>query len=77
MPPNAWKPENLRRALRRIAAFVREDLHAAEEEARDKAHLATVADRPFAGCQPCEPGYPDAMLGPTPSDNPVARKREL
>ena len=56
--------------LRRLFSGARHDLRRGE---MDGAHFATLADRPFVGCQPCAP-EPQA-LAPEAKPNPPAAKR--
>ncbi len=56
--------------LRRLLSGARHDL---QREEMDGAHFATLADRPFVGCQPCAP-EPQA-LAPETKPNPPAAKR--
>lgn len=60
--------------LRRLLSGARHDL---QREAMDGAHFATLADRPFVGCQPCAP-EPQALASGGASEakpNPPAAKR--
>ena len=56
--------------LRRLFAGARHDL---QREEMDGAHYATLADRPFVGCQPCAPEARPRAPPATP--NPPAAKR--
>ena len=56
--------------LRRLFTGVRHDLR---REAMDGAHFATLADRPFVGCQPCAPDR--QPRSPETKPNPPAAKR--
>ena len=64
--------------LRSLFSGVRHDLR---REEMDGAHYATLADRPFVGCQPCAPApqpdapQPDAAQPDTRQPNPPAAQR--
>ena len=58
--------------LRRLFTGVRHDLR---REAMDGAHFATLADRPFVGCQPCAPDPQASGGAPEAKPNPPAAKR--
>jgi hypothetical protein len=45
-------------AYSRIGKTLAGELRKAREAARNEAHLATLGDRPFAGCCPCMPERP-------------------
>ena len=50
---------------RKLVDFVADELSQSENQARERAHLATCGDRPFAGCNPCQPGDVDVPLSGT------------
>jgi hypothetical protein len=50
---------------------IREELARAEMQAMDRAHLATLGDKPFMGCCPCEPDDPRVLASAAP--NPAAQ----
>ena len=60
--------------LRRLFSGARHDLR---REEMDGAHFATLADRPFVGCQPCAPDPQGFAPGGAPEarKNPPAAKR--
>lgn len=58
---------------RQLGAFFTEQVRQSEEQERDRAHLATRQDRPYAGCNPCEPI--DYGVSPTVTTNPAAAAR--
>ncbi len=61
------------RVLGRLRRFFSGARHDLQREEMDGAHFATLADRPFVGCQPCAP-EPQA-LAPDAKPNPPAAKR--
>ena len=58
---------------RKLKALIAEGLDGYERDARERAHLATTGDRPFVGCNPCQPE--DLGLAPVPAANPEAAPR--
>jgi hypothetical protein len=39
----------------KLIALIKQQLSQSEKQARERAHLATRGDRPFFGCNPCQP----------------------
>ncbi len=68
----------LRRAIERTAerlkGFLVTEARATRLQAEDRAHLATIGDRPFLGCTPDPPSPRGAA--PAPRHNPPARSRD-
>ncbi len=66
--------ENVTKSIRgkahKLGALVAEGLNESEREAEERAHLATVTDHAFVGCNPCRPG--DVMpLSDTMTNRPA------
>ena len=66
--------ENVAKSIRckahELGALVADGLNESEEQARARAHLATVTDHAFMGCNPCRPG--DVMpLSETMTNRPA------
>jgi hypothetical protein len=53
----------------RLMDFVKGEMRTALTDAEDRAHIATVGDRPFLGCNPCR------ASAPAPQPAPRLRKR--
>ncbi len=77
MTRNRGTPDNagqaIERAVERLKDFFAAEMRATHRRAEDRAHIATTADRPFAGCNPCRASTPVASM--TPRCNPAARRR--
>lgn len=61
---------SVRCKARKLGALITEQVRQSEEQARDRAHLATRQDRPYAGCNPYEPV--DCGVSPSLTTNPAA-----
>ncbi len=65
----------LRCKVHKLGALITEELDESENEAKTRAHLATVTDHAFVGCNPCQPGdvipLSDTMTNRTASRHPV------
>ena len=77
MKDKASMLENVKRSVggqaRKLKTLIAEGLGEYEKEARERAHLATTGDRPFVGCNPCQPE--DIGLVSVPVTNPDAAPR--
>jgi hypothetical protein len=62
---------SIRCKAQKFVTFVAHQLSQSENQARERAHLATRGDRPFVGCNPCQPSDPDILSGP-PSNRAAA-----
>lgn len=82
MPLKSNAPRRLGRRLEdyadRFVHFFRGELRLAHREAENRAHIATTADHPFLGCNPCQVSMPEpaAALDDAPRSNPRAVPRE-
>ncbi len=78
MENNPGLLEDVERSIRckaqKLVDFVTHELSQSENQARERAHLATCGDRPFAGCNPCQPGGADIPLSGSVT-NPAAVAR--
>jgi len=52
---------SIRCEARKLLAFVKHQLTLSENQASERAHLATRRDRPFVGCNPCQPADVDIL----------------
>ena len=67
------KKTRLGGVVARFAAPLSRELERLRREQRDQAHIATLGDRPFAGCQPCKPSSPQPSA--EAADNAPATRR--
>ena len=73
--------ENVKRSVRckaqKLVVLVAEELSQSDKQARERAHLATCGDRPFVGCNPCQPGgaaiLTDSVANPAAVPRPDTR----
>ena len=69
--------KSIRGKAHKLGAFVTDGLSESEEEAKVRAHLATVTDHAFVGCNPCRPGdaipLSDTMTNRIATPRPKAR----
>ncbi len=65
--------KSIRCKAHRLGSFVAEEFKESENEAQERAHLATIGDHPFIGCSPCQPG--DVIPLSNTAPNPAATAR--
>ena len=41
-----------------LRGLITNEVEVLNSEAKDRAHIATLGDRPFPGCNPCKPEAP-------------------
>jgi len=58
--------KSIRTGIGACEGFISKHLTESERQARDEAHLATCGDRPFIGCNPCQPDHANISAGSTP-----------
>ncbi|MFQ5773969.1 MAG: hypothetical protein ACE5GS_05595 [Kiloniellaceae bacterium] len=66
-------PASVRANVRRLKALLEQEIKESRVQAMDRAHLATRGDRPFAGCNPCEPSQAGAPSSLGVNQPPQAR----
>ena len=65
----------LRTKAKGVYQVLRREIWRTDNAIRDRAHMATLGDRPFPGCRPCEPAIPcEPSAAP---GNPPASPKEV
>jgi hypothetical protein len=49
----------MEKSVEQLMDLLANEVGAINRDAEDRAHIATLGDRPFVGCSPCKPEAPE------------------